>query len=469
MIAPMVNQSRMPLVEALKNHIRKNPVSFHVPGHKNGKLFGSEFEGLLRYDVTELTGLDDLHAPSEAIGEAQVLLSDYYRAAKSYFLVNGSTAGNLAMILGVCSEGDIVLVQRNCHKSILNGLKLANVQPVFMHPEFDQQSYTATGISQGTMEQALRNYPEAKAVILTYPNYYGMVYDLKRIIESAHSRGLAVLIDEAHGAHFAFGDPFPPSALELGADVVVQSAHKTLPAMTMGSYLHIQSDIVDACKIEQYLGMLQSSSPSYPIMASLDFARYYIASYTEDDLEFLLMKRSDFIDSLKETGYEVIEGKDPLKLLIRLQGLSGFQLQTRLEEEGVFTELADPDQVLFILPLLKKDSHFPFVQTIEKMNTIEAGKGGPKYYKPRQGDKVTTLRYSFKELDKKKKIWVPLEEAEGLTAGEVLIPYPPGIPLFYPGEEVTKEGIVDLKRLWKEGAKFQGHHKIGEGKISVFE
>ncbi|WP_456272845.1 aminotransferase class I/II-fold pyridoxal phosphate-dependent enzyme [Bacillus sp. AK031] len=465
----MDNQNRMPLVEALRNHIGKNPVSFHVPGHKNGQLFGDEFKDLLRYDVTELTGLDDLHAPSEAIGEAQELLADYYGAAKSYFLVNGSTAGNLAMILGVCNEGDIVLVQRNCHKSILNGLKLANVQPVFLHPEFDQQSHTATGISQGTMEEALRKYPKAKAIILTYPTYYGMVYDLKSIIELAHRQGIAVLIDEAHGAHFAYGEPFPPSALELGADVVVQSAHKTLPAMTMGSYLHIKGDTVDSNKIEQYLGMLQSSSPSYPIMGSLDFARSYLASYTEEDIDFLLLNRSNFINSLKETGYEVIEGEDPLKLLIRLQGLSGFQLQERLEEQGVFTELADPDQVLFILPLLKKDEHFPFKKTIGKMSNIKGGESELTHYIAEQENKLTTLRYSFKEIEKKQKIWVSLDEAEGRHAGEVLIPYPPGIPLFYPGEEVTKERIAELKLLWEKGANFQGQHKLREGKISVLE
>jgi arginine/lysine/ornithine decarboxylase len=462
-------QNRMPLVEALRNHIRKNPVSFHVPGHKDGKLYGDEFKELLRYDVTELTGLDDLHAPAEAIGEAQGLLSDYYGSAKSYFLVNGSTAGNLAMILGVCNEGRIVLVQRNCHKSILNGLKLANVQPVFLHPEFDQQSNTATGISQGTLEQALLKYPEAEAIILTYPTYYGMVYDLKSIIEIAQRQGIAVLIDEAHGAHLAYGEPFPPSALELGADVVVQSAHKTLPAMTMGSFLHIQGDRVDSYKIEQYLGMLQSSSPSYPIMGSLDYARYYIASYTEEDLDFLLIKRKNFIDSLKEAGYEVIEGADPLKLLIRLQGLAGFQLQERLEEEGVFTELADPDQVLFILPLLKKDDYFPFDHTIVKMSNIQGGNSKPRHFTAKQGNIITTLRYSFKEIEEKRKDWVSLDEAEGCIAGEVLIPYPPGIPLFYPGEEVTKAKIAELKRLWKEGAKFQGHHKLSEGKISVLE
>ncbi|WP_421382499.1 aminotransferase class I/II-fold pyridoxal phosphate-dependent enzyme [Bacillus salacetis] len=463
----MNNQSRMPLVEALQSHIRKDTVSFHVPGHKNGELAGGQAGEFLQYDVTELTGLDDLHAPSEAIKEAQALLSDHYQTRKSYFLVNGSTVGNLAMILGVCEEGDTVFVQRNCHKSILNGLKLANVNPVFLHQEFDEHSATSTGISQGTLEEALKTYPDVKALILTYPTYYGMVYDLKSIIEVCHSHGVRVLIDEAHGAHLSIGKPFPVSALKWGADIVVQSAHKTLPAMTMGSYLHIRTDEINSKKVELYLGMLQSSSPSYPIMGSLDYARHYIASYSNDDLDYFLWNRKDFINRLKEAGYHVIEGDDPLKIMVRLPGLTGFQLQEELEHKGIFTELADPYQVLFVLPLLKQDDPFPFQKTLEKMTEIRPGSKSDKPIFFKKYKNITALRFSFKEIEKKTKEWVSLEEAAGKTAGEMLTPYPPGIPLFYPGEEITEESIQELKWLMAHGARFQGEHLLGEGKIRI--
>ena len=465
----MKSQDRLPLIEAVERHLHKDSVSFHVPGHKNGELLHGKYQELLRYDVTELTGLDDLHAPSEAIAEAQILLAECYGAEKSYFLVNGSTVGNLAMILGSCGEGDRVLVQRNCHKSVLNGLKLANVQPVFLHPEYDAETATTTGISLGTLEEALTRYPEAKAIVLTYPTYYGMVYDLQSIIDLAHDRGVKVLIDEAHGAHFAYGEPFPHSSLEMGADVVVQSAHKTLPAMTMGSFLHINRNSKDGDKIGHYLSMLQSSSPSYPIMCSLDYARHFIASYTKEDLRCFLLERNDFIKNLRESGFTVIESGDPLKLLIRLQGLSGFQLQDRLEEEGVYPELADPYQVLFILPLIKQGRTFPFNQVLEKMAKVIPGKREEEPYNYEKNNKITELRYSYKDIEQKKKKWISIDDAAGQTAGEMLIPYPPGIPLLYPGEEITGESVSELKWLLEHGARFQGEHKLKEGKVSILE
>jgi arginine/lysine/ornithine decarboxylase len=463
----MNNQNRMPLVEALQNHIKKDTVSFHVPGHKNGKLTGGQAAKFLQYDVTELTGLDDLHDPEKAILEAQKLLADHYQTKKSYFLVNGSTVGNLAMIMGVCEEGDTVFVQRNCHKSILNGLKLANVHPVFLHPEYDEKTGTSTGISKGTFEEALEQYPAVKAVILTYPTYYGLVYDLHSIIERAKKQEIKVLIDEAHGAHLSCGEPFPSSSLKWGADIVVHSAHKSLPAMTMGSYLHIQNGKIDSNRVEQYLGMLQTSSPSYPIMGSLDYARHYIASYSKDDYHYFSKERDEFIIGLRKTGYEVIEGHDPLKLMVRCKGLSGFQLQGQLEKIGVYVELADPHQVLFILPLLKKGSPFPFKKTLEKMEHIRPGKhsGHPVHFK--KAKKITAPKFSYREIDKKKRKWITIEEAAGKTAGDMLIPYPPGIPLFYPGEEITKEAILELRWLMEHGAKFQGVHLLDEGKISI--
>ena len=198
------------------------------------------------------------------------------------------------MILSVCSEGDTVLVQRNCHKSILNGLMLANIMPVFISPEMDMNLSTPAGIDKHTVRQAFERYPNAKACIFTYPDYYGGTFDLKSIIEIAHQHDSLVLIDEAHGPHFKLGDPFPLSALNLGADMVVHSAHKILPAMTMGSFLHINSKNVPKAKVEFYLSVLQSSSPSYPIMASLDIARSYLAGFTKEDIAYTWEVRNVF-------------------------------------------------------------------------------------------------------------------------------------------------------------------------------
>ena len=214
---------------------------------------------------------------------------------------------------------------------------------------------TATHISLNTLRTAIERYPKAKALILTHPTYYGVTTpDLVGIIELAHAAHIPVLVDEAHGAHFVVGGKFPLSALQLGADVVVQSAHKTLPALTMGSYIHIQSNRVPAEKINRYLRMLQSSSPSYLILASLDDARCYIETYSEGDHKALIYSRTQFIDGLKMIkNLEVIEVNDPLKLVLRVRGYSGYVLQEKIELQGIFCELADPKQVLLVLPLLK--------------------------------------------------------------------------------------------------------------------
>lgn len=275
-----MNQNRMPLYEALIEFKERGPLSFHVPGHKNGLNFPQEaireFKGILSIDVTELAGLDDLHSPFECIDEAQQLLAEVYNTKRSYFLINGSTVGNLAMILSCCGEHDIVLVQRNCHKSIINGLKLAGANPI-LDPWIDEAYNVPVGVRNEIIKNAIGKYPNAKALILTHPNYYGMGMDLEASIAFAHAHKIPVLVDEAHGAHLCLGEPFPKSALTYGADIVVHSAHKTLPAMTMGSYLHINSHLVDEDKVTTYLSMLQSSSPSYPIMASLDIARFTMA------------------------------------------------------------------------------------------------------------------------------------------------------------------------------------------------
>ena len=247
----------------------------------------SDLRLALPYDLTELAGLDDLHEPNGVIEEAQQLLTNLYGSDRSFFLVNGSTVGNLAMIYATCGVGDTVIVQRNAHKSIFNAIELTGSRPVLVSPVWDTNTMAAGTVAATQISRALELYPEARGVILTYPTYYGSTgIDLEEIIKICHSHDVPVLVDEAHGAHFVVGSPFPSSALTIGADVVVHSAHKTLPAMTMASFLHVKSSRVSAEKIAHYLQMLQSSSPSYLLMASLDDARAYAESYNEEDKKF---------------------------------------------------------------------------------------------------------------------------------------------------------------------------------------
>lgn len=288
-----VLQKKKPIIEGLERFRQQQNISFHVPGHKHGELshLPQAFKDVMRYDVTELSGLDDLHYPEEMILEAEHLLADTYGAMKSFFLVGGSTVGNLAMIYATCQKGDTIIVQRNAHKSIFHAIELVGAKPIFVSPIWDERTLTATHVTFLDLKEAVENYSEAKAVVLTYPTYYGVTSnEIQQQITYCHEKGIPVLVDEAHGAHFQACSLFQPSALSLGADVVVQSAHKTLPAMTMASFMHVRSELIGADKIHHYLRMLQSSSPSYVLLASLDDARYYVQTYMESDGAYIIEK-----------------------------------------------------------------------------------------------------------------------------------------------------------------------------------
>ena len=261
-------------------------------------------------DQTELTGLDDLHAPEGVIAEAQELAASFFGAKHTRFLVSGSTIGNVAMILGSIKRNEIVLVQRNCHKSILNGLELTGAKPVFLAPAYDKEKERYTHPSQDTIQKAMQRYPEAKALILTYPDYFGSVFDLKDIVEMAHESSMPVLVDEAHGVHLKTSKTLPLSALEAGADVVVQSAHKMAPAFTMSSYLHLNSEFISISSIDRYLRMLQSSSPSYLLLASLDTARKYLATRTAKEMDNLHTAVDAFRKMLSSSDLWEVESQD---------------------------------------------------------------------------------------------------------------------------------------------------------------
>lgn len=472
----VVNNDR-PIVQALKKFVADDPQSFHVPGHKNGLLSNlpNEIKRALKYDVTELSGLDDFHHPEEAIQQAEQLLASTYGASRSFFLVNGSTVGNLAMVYATCQKGDTVLVQRNAHKSIFHALELVGVNPVYVSPKWDIKSQTAGCIDLKTLKQAVASYPDAKAAIFTYPTYYGVTAnDLAEQIELCHAYQIPVLVDEAHGAHLTVSEELPSSALELGADIVVQSAHKTLPAMTMASFLHMKSSLVSEQKVNRYLRMLQSSSPSYLLLASLDDARSYVTNYTETDYANFIEKRQQFIESLTmATDLQVVEVNDSLKLLVRAPGYTGFQLKEALEKFHVYVELADAKQVLLILPLLKQGDSYSIVDICNRMKEAYTHlKNFPCIENTDEIESLETItitqpEYSFEEIEKAEKEWIPYMRAIGRIAATTIIPYPPGIPLLVQGEKITGAQISQLEELLAIGAMFQGDHRLQEKLIQV--
>lgn len=478
------NQYQTPLYDALIQHAQLNPHSFHVPGHKNGSVFPDRakeyFHDILQIDVTEITGLDDLHHPEEAIKEAQELLSHFVKSKQSFFLVGGSTAGNLAMVLASHQEGRPFLVQRNCHKSIIHALELAGAHPVFIEPVFEEQIGRYGPISKNHVEQALYEYPDAAGLVLTYPDYYGRTYDLQSMIGEAHQRQIPVLVDEAHGVHFSLGEPMPPSSVELGADVVVQSAHKMAPAMTMGAYLHLNSELVDQQDVRTYLQMVQSSSPSYPIMASLDLARSYLATFRNEMLQDVLQYIKEMRKILGSYPmWEVLSYKDglddPFKITLQMRdGLHTKEIVGHLEKEGIFPELVTDSQILLILglePTLDLHQLYERLQHVYKdwSATRPQGRDTIEHREvPAHLPKIKKLAYSYQSLSRMETTFISWEEAEGKIASQSVIPYPPGIPLIMKGERLEAFQIKHLQELRDRNVHIQTQESYIEEGIHIY-
>lgn len=472
-----VKPEQAPIFEMLVSHAQKGLTPFHVPGHKQRTVVDqqggttADFGMLMGIDVTELSDTDDLHDPNGAIALAQDLAAACFGAKETRFLVGGSTAGNLAMILGICDPGDLVLVQRNVHKSIIHGLALAGAQCVFLTPESDVHSGIAIAPGIETVRRAIEQYREAKALILCSPNYYGMTADLASLIEAAHARKIPVLVDEAHGAHFGLHPAFPRSALQAGADVVVQSTHKMLGSLTMSAMLHMQGDLVYRPAIRQALRMVQSSSPSYPLMASLDLARREIQMQGPALFGPALAVARDIREALAGLSMEAIEAADPLKLSIKDQEerLTGFELQAKLEEQGCVAEMADAKYTVLALgPGTRKEDAAVLLQALKKIaGELDAGRADISHDRkvatpifPKISPASITHDHISEPVAIRRRTprtsVVPLEAAAGRICGEWIIPYPPGIPLLYPGEPVSEATVETLQRLAAAGARFQG-------------
>ncbi len=473
-----IDKQQAPLYEALAAHAGLRANSYHVPGHKqraewNDPRSAEFYRALLPLDVTELADTDDLHHPQGPLAEAQRLAAQCFGAKETSFLVGGSTSGNLAMILGTGSPGDLYIVQRNVHKSIIHGLMLAGARAVMLAPQIDSRARLAVIPRESSIQAALERYPEARGVILSTPNYYGMASSLDRIVHLAHKRGVPVLVDEAHGAHLGFHPAFPESALRAGADVVVQSTHKMLSAMTMGAMLHMQGDIVDREAIKQALRMVQSSSPSFPILASLDLARRQLHTSGAAAFEPALEAVRIVTDRLEETLFRAIGygsfasdwiRYDPLKLVLFDQDgkLSGTELRDELAERNCIAEMADDRYaVLAFGPGSSRSDGEALLEALRGIsdrirgltsNPTRLTVGETEESQP-EADVPEPVTFRRGTLSAKP---VRLEDSEGLIAGEWVIPYPPGIPVLYPGETITKNKIVELLRWRASGAQIQG-------------
>lgn len=508
-----MNTFRAPLYEALVKHASNKPASFHVPGHHYGyalerlsieepsmRTLVKRYKTIMELDVTELASTDDLHHPESSIKEALQLAATCFGAEDTFFLVGGSTSGNLALLLAVCNPGDLLIVQRNVHKSVINGLKLAGASAVFLTPEIDEQTGLATVPSVEEIEAALKRYPQAKAVFLTNPNYYGMGVKLGPYAEAAHRYSIPLLVDEAHGAHYGFHPDLPESALAAGADAVVQSTHKTLPALTMGAMLHVQGELIDWERLREILAMIQSSSPSFPIMASLDISRAMIdlsgVSLFQSVLDSVqafkrwMQEQDLFIQAVAWPNREIemIEQKqyDPLRVLLydRTGQLTGYELLKELEQYDCWAEMADTTYVVLIFGLSSDGE--PIRKLKEALIGMERARKAFSLSgihmtigKQHQLHSIITNHAQEKHigepvpfgrnLDKdKRRQRVPLRQAEGLQSAEMIVPYPPGIPLVYPGEYLSAAILQQLDSLAAAGAKFQGGKDARLSTIEVY-
>lgn len=452
----------MPLVEALKKYIDGGVIPMHMPGHKQGKGLSDDFiKDLVKMDLTEVPGLDNLHFPKGAIYEAERLLSEAYGSKYSYFVVNGSTGSNYAMMLSALKPGDKVVMMRNSHKSAYNALILAGAEAVYLYPEYVKEYQIAAGLNYDGFIKTLDDHPDAKAVFVTSPDYYGFCIDISKIAYEAHKRDMLLLVDEAHGAHFHFSGKLPDDALKQGADMVSQSPHKTLTAFTQSSYLHINTDKVDESRVKDALRLVQSTSPSYMLMASLDYTRALMQGKGAAMLDEAIDLSAKLRDGIRKYGiscpgsefgkrYGIID-HDPMKIFISMdkRGIEGHEVERILRRDyGIQLEMSDAHNALAMITLSDDKSSVKKLEdsVISLYNNSSAGektiKSGCEINKLKNKNKG---RMNLRDAYFADKICANLDDAAGEICGDFIVPYPPGIPIVCPGEILMKQDIDDIK------------------------
>jgi arginine decarboxylase len=453
----MNNQDRTPLMDVLLARAKRNVTSFHTPGHKNGqgidpKLRAFTGKNIYKLDVTVFPEVDSLHDPVGPIKKAQALMAQAYGVKHSFFLVNGSSVGNMAMLMAACHPGDSVILSRNAHKSLLSGIILSGVWPIWIQPKVDQHLDIIFDSDAAQVEEALRQFPEAKAVFVTSPTYHGVTTDLKKIAALCHERGKLLLVDEAHGPHLKFHKDLPMSAVEAGADLCVQSTHKILSALSQGSALHVNSDLVDINRVRKVLSILQTTSPNYFVMASVDAARRQVFFHGEKTFGRLIRMAEEARErinhlrhiycftqgEIRAKGYDLDVTK--LTLNVTRTGLSGHDLEHRLAfDYGIQVDCADLFNLIAIMGTgTTRQDVERLLSALEDIDRKDPGqeRNWVLQLPSLSTEMVMTPRDVFLQHQAKR---VPLSKAAGHISAQTLTPYPPGIPVLIPGERITRE------------------------------
>ena len=470
-----LNQDETPLFDALMEYVARDTVPFHVPGHKRGHGVDAEFkkfigENAFNIDVTVFKLVDSLHHPTGAIKEAQALAADAYGSDAAFFSIHGTSGAIQAMIMSVVGAGDTIIVPRNVHKSVTAGIILSGAVPVYMQPELDKNLGIANGVLPETVEEALKENPHAKAVLIINPTYYGVSTDLKRIAEIVHSYDIPLIVDEAHGPHLKFNDKLPMSAMDAGADLCTQSTHKIIGAMTQGSILHVRTKYVDVARVQQILNLLQTTSPSYILLASLDTSRRQIALEGKELLDGAIelaeyaRREINNIPGFYCFGKELLGNPgvyaiDPTKICITCRdlGITGFDLDMILSNKyHIQMELSDLYNTLAV------GSFGDTKENIDKLlDALREISVEYMHKSPRKADFLDIPAIPKQVLIPRdafygNKVSVSLEDSVGEVSGEFLMAYPPGIPILCPGEVITEEIVKYVEDLKKTGLYVQG-------------
>jgi arginine decarboxylase len=468
----VLDQQSTPLLRQLQISSQRDHAAFYTPGHKRGRGAPSSCLQLLgpavfQADLPELPELDNLFAPEGVIEEAQMLAAEAFGAEKTWFLTNGSTCGVMAAILATCEAGDQIILPRNCHSSAISGLILSGAMPIFVEPE--SSSDWVYCVAPEKIQQALARYPQAKAVMVTSPTYEGVCADLEAIATLTHAHGIPLLVDEAHGPHFAFHPDLPPSALSLGADLAVQSTHKVLGAMTQAAMLHAQGDRIPAQRISQALQWLQSTSPSYLLLASLDAARQQMALRGPQMMAHLLQsvdaarQQIQAIPGLSLLGLPLPQvgfaALDTTRLTVGVSalGLDGLWLDQVLHEQlGVTAELPTPSHLTFIPSLGTTPIDLDqLVLALQKITRLpgNAKSGAPPTW---EREVISRPQISPRAAAFAAQKTIPWTQAAHQISAELVCPYPPGIPVLYPGGEITAADLEYLRQIKAAGGHITG-------------
>lgn len=467
-----MNQESTPLFDALKKHINDRVVPFHVPGHKQGRGLPELCEYLgnrvFQMDVNGMDDLDYLNHPTGVIMQAQQLFASAFGANSAYFLVNGTSSGVQTMIMSACQPGSEIIIPRNAHRSTIGGIILSGSLPVYIQPEIDPQLGISMGVTASAVKQAIRKHPYARAVFIINPTYYGMTSELQAIVELAHSHSMAVLADEAHGAHMYFHPGFPLTALSAGADLSAASIHKTAGSFTQSSILLEKSSLIARERLQQALNLTMTSSSSYLLMCSLDVARKQLATRGREllhktlQLAYRARQKINEIEGLMAFGPELVGTPgcfsfDATKLGINVWrlGYTGYQIESILREQyNIQIEMADLCNILAIISL--GDREGDLMTLVNALKDLASHTICRNFVRtpvmPECAEMVVSPREAFYTPGK----LLALDASIGQIAGEMIMAYPPGIPVICPGERINRDVIDYIKILKQEKCELQG-------------